>query len=124
MQKLMTDEAETVTTPTFKKGDLVRTSKLLSIRVDGFTFCEDDVDEEGNIPKSWVRGADVLHEGSLCLFVSLAAHDPTYALVRRDLVGRWMTVRLSVLELVAGINDAVEFDATAESDKDDSDGST
>lgn len=91
----------------YKMGDLLRVTKDLVIRKDGFTFGEADCDEEGKIPKDWMIGSDSLPEGTLCSFVQQGVEDPEYAIVQRDLIGRVMAIRLAMLELVSSIDDAI-----------------
>jgi hypothetical protein len=94
----------------FECGDLLVVSKELLIRKDGFTFTDGDCDAEGRIPTAWLDGADVLPEGTYCTFVRRGAEDLDYALVLRDLLGRALSIRLSYLQRLSSIEDAVESD--------------
>ena len=95
-----------------KMGDLFRVTKLSYVRKDGLVFDEIDADASGRIPTSWVREAITLPVGSFCTFVSVDAEDPSYCIVRRDIVGAPVLIRASSIELVSRADE----DAPGQSD--------
>lgn len=95
----------------YETGDLVQTLVDLIIRKDGLTYGEADTDDDGKIPKDWATGADMLPAGTLCSFLRQAEDDKDYALVCRDMMGKTIFVRLSVLQLVSSFKDSVEVES-------------
>lgn len=93
----------------FKTGDLIRTTRELIVRRDGWTFSEDDV-PDGKVPRDWLDGADEVPAGTLCTFLRLGEEDPTYVVARRDLIGRPLVIRSSLVELQSSIDDALSIE--------------
>jgi hypothetical protein len=93
----------TEATVEMQMGDLVRTTTDLVIRKDGLLFDETDCDPPGKIPRDWLDAADTLPAGTLCTFIRLGEEDPAYAIINRSLLGRFMTVKLSRIELVTSM---------------------
>ena len=106
------DETELPVVCPYVTGDLLKTLKELAIRKDGLTFGEDDADEKGKVPKDWLVGSDDIPAGTFCTFIRQAQEDEGYAIVQRDLMGRMLIIRFSLLELVSSIDEAVEADAS------------
>lgn len=92
----------------YEKGDLLKITRDLVIRKDGFCFNDADVDSEGKLPRQWFDNCDELTEGSLCTYIRDAEDDDEYLIVRKDLVGRPLVLRAAFVECISKFSDAVE----------------
>lgn len=92
----------------FQKGDLLATTIELLARNDGLTFDESDCNEEGRIRVDWLRRGDILAKGTLCSYVGPNPDDRKYAVVRRDILGRVLTIKREYLSLVNSMDDTVD----------------
>ena len=91
-----------------QNGDLLATTIELMVRNDGFTFCESDCDADGRVPRDWLRRGDVIDKGTFCSYVGPSPEDAAYAIVRRDILGRALTVKHEHLILVNSMDDTVD----------------
>ena len=94
----------------YTTGDLVLTREDLAIRKDGLVFGRVDTDVDGKLPKDWLVGSDDLPSKTFCTFIKQAQEDPAYAVVRRDLMGRVLVIRISMLELANSFDTTVDIE--------------